>query len=86
MVQVKQVVKFMRIQLMKNFRIPLVNMAGLTIKLPSFLTLKLRNGVSSTSKVDQPQHFLEGSSFLVHGIQEPLGLQESLLLAQVLQL
>ncbi len=30
MVQVKQVVKFMRIQLMKNFRIPLVNMAGLT--------------------------------------------------------
>lgn len=30
MVQVKQVVKFMRIQLMKNFRISLVNMAGLT--------------------------------------------------------
>jgi hypothetical protein len=30
MVQVKQVVKFMQIQLMKNFRIPLVNVAGLT--------------------------------------------------------
>jgi hypothetical protein len=51
-----------------------------------FLTLKIKNGVLSTSKVDQPQHFIKGFAFLAHGIQELLGLQKLLLLAQGLQL